>query len=387
MEDASDILPYQRSPSGIEYILFDLIVSLDIISPVSKERSGDFPQLNLSRRQFCKGVLRVFGMGVAAEILRQSGFNWAVDISPARAETQTPYPEPGWLETSLPDRPPFIDTDQGHKEYLRYLCLNHQVLREALRKAYGRIFSEGHPSYPTLGDCLFEHLEYAKGALTTVIHDSDPSLPNIIHVASLTKAAVLSPYFTPKEVMGLGVSIPTTDLVEDNVLFLLEKHKAIPHVFPADPETCQSNIDIIARCDGGDRAVHAAQHEIVAHQASYALTHGLQEVERIPNGAKLLMGLGITKDNKVIVLDWLAQLSWEIKETVLYFQSGESEYGRDEHGNKIPSGLVDRHIGRDFRANMLGLSVGLKLAENPITEDEVRWVIEYLNNPAFYKVR
>lgn len=119
---------------------------------MSKEREGS---QRISRRKFLTLAAGWFGVATAASVdLSSIDLSWFADIPEALPEKKIPYPLSGWLETSLPDRPALLTPNQGHKDYLRYFCLNHPVLKETLRQAYQDIFSGKIASSPKLGDYL-----------------------------------------------------------------------------------------------------------------------------------------------------------------------------------------------------------------------------------------
>lgn len=348
------------------------------------EQEPDFERFRLSRRRFLNRLAGFCGLAITAGL----GASWSAEVGPVKMEAQpVDYPKPGWLETSLPDRPPFIVVDNGHKEYLRALCLGSPVLRDSLRRTYDRIFSGEYAVRPKVGDCLEDQMEDARLAITRVFGDSEPTTANIVHVAIATMAARFSPYITCQEAKDLGVAIPVSKSGGKCSILLHPVYESVlPYLFPVDPSTCHSAVDKRARCDGGDRTVHLSQHLFLSHQALYALCHNLPDIWRVPNGARLMVGLIRRDERKVKALDVLAQYVWEAEETRLFLTSGQSDYGRDEFGKKVPSGFADTNVDKDFRANNLGLSVGLALSNDKITNDDLGNAIVFLNNPGFYLV-
>lgn len=358
---------------GCEAIVLDSLLSrplFHIIQRMSKENPV------LTRRNFLKlTALATIGVGITA-----TGAASIIDSIPMEV-APIGYPVGGWLESSIKDRPNFIDLDGGHREYLRCLCLNHPVLKHALRSAYTGLFYTT-PLNPNLGNYFQNHLAYAKQALKEVAYDNNPSDENCIHVAIITMAAVLSPYFTFGEVQDFGVPINVPKNERNKILqpLTLEHDPPsfvplinIPNVFPADISQCRSKLDKVARCLGGDRAIHFAQHLFLTHQYLYAKRYNLGDYKRMTFLLKPIIALGITDIGQAAVLDFLAQTFWEYKESFI---------GKDPNidgSAEIPTGMGDPTVTNDYAANSVGFWAARVLHEGNYTREAFERVRERLN--------
>src|SRR3990167_1137285 len=182
----------------------------------------------------------------------------AAKAIPERGEEEKiSYPNPGWLETGLPDRPHLLNSRNGAAEYLRYMVLHSDVLKKAARRANNELMGSDAPSAPPkLGDMLSVYLEVAEKALHEEYPDTVPSLSNKVHAAMFTLAANVSPYLTPSH---------------------QDYQDYFPRVFPVEREPGTDKIDYKMRYEGTDRAIHAFQHAFAAYQYSYGVENGLTE--------------------------------------------------------------------------------------------------------------
>ncbi len=132
-------------------------------------------------------------------------------------------PIPGWLETMIPafDRPPFIQLDNGHEQYLHKSSMRNPILKDILKQAYTDIFAENRTEPPLLGDIFQKHIDYAhhtlEGFARTITdrkvrdYEKKHRLENSVHIAMFTIAAVYSPYFRRNEIeklLGEPLSLP-----------------------------------------------------------------------------------------------------------------------------------------------------------------------------------
>ncbi len=191
-------------------------------------------------------------------------------------------------------------------------------------------------------------------------------------------AAVLSPYFNFGEIQDLGVpiNVPHNQRKEIIQPLTLEYDPPLslpsidlPHAFPADISQCKSKLDIVARCLGGDRAIHFAQHLFITHQYLYAKKYMLEDYKKIPLLLKPLIAMGITDISQAAILDFLAQTFWEFKETF-------GDKGIDiKEAKDIPSGMGDSTVINDFEGNSVGFWAARELHEGNYTRatfDRVR---------------
>lgn len=321
---------------------------------------------NLSRRDF----LEVSALTLIS-LMGGWGSWWAFQVPGREFETKIPYPNPGWLETRNPQRPQFVESNEGHKEYLKYMGKNDPLLNKILRTAFKDFFTSEKTEnpHPLLGDAFTKHLEYARNGLksdSTHLLTNEPSLENILHVAIFTFAAVYSPYFSKRELnedFGVDVKVEEDN---DQIWWLSGAADKVPTVFPADPKFCdRGGKDVLFRCLGVDRAVHFAEHLFLAHQYFYSLNNQLQEARRIPNGARKIADLGRSREQQVRLLSFLGGNMWELKETLGY----DGTY--DDQGNLIPTGYWDNLVQLDLRANALGANFAILLTKPGLTEKEL----------------
>lgn len=344
---------------------------------------------DITRRQFLQLMLTA-GIGVGAVGLAMPEIG---DIG--KVETIRAYPEGGWLETSLPNRPDFIDMTDGHKNYLRAICLKSPVVRSALKSAYNDLFYNRNVN-PKLGDLFQKHITFAKKSLKEIQNDNNPSLENCVHIATSTLAAVLSPYFTFGEINDLGAPLNIPLEKRNTVLKPLKLESSLrpdfmpqvflPRVYSAKMEQCKSYIDSIARCLGGDRSIHFAQHMFLTHQYLYAQKYRLKDHTNIPFFVKPFISLGISNIGKAGVLDFLAGMFWEVKET---YDQVTGHENKDVEAKGISQGYLDSAVDHDIMANGLGFRTAVDLFRDEFTDltlEDVQIVIDKLNSPEIRKV-
>ena len=340
-------------------------------------------QRRFSRRNFLKLMVGT-GLGLAF------GGNFALSTPDPEIPIPVQYPGPGWLEARN-SRIPLVDIDQGHKEYLRNVCLNDPVFNDRtnntgiLRHAFTDLFLSATPlEPPRLGDVFRKHLRYAQERLEEVFPPTqygEPTLENILHVAFFSFAAVHSPYFSRDEIQTEFGTPLVVDGNDTSIWWFSYAYQNVPTVFPAPPSLCNGSIaDQVYRCEGVDRTVHFAQHAVLAHIFSYALKHDLQEVyTSMPRGVWAYVSLGKDIGEKTRRLVSLAGTMWEVKETV----DGVKGYTIiDEHGQLVVTGFFDPLVPYDFTANTLGLEIALALTDDTrtvITGELIENAIDYLN--------
>ncbi|MBI2617797.1 hypothetical protein HYW55_06700 [Candidatus Gottesmanbacteria bacterium] len=329
--------------------------------------------IHITRRDF-------FKLGGVAALTMLLGLKDSGEPIP---EQVRPYPQPGWLETAHPGRPDFINFSDGHANYLRHLSLNSPVLRHSLKAAYTDLFHDSFPNSPRLGNVFRQHLGYARGTLSEIYPGFEPSVENQVHVALFSMAAMLSPYFTFREIRDFGVELNVPDGELDRFLRPLRSiNGQLPHVYPVDVARCQSQLDAVARCIGGDRAIHFVQHLFLTSQYLYILRHGLREVQTLP-GQPILQILYPSPFMQAGITDVGAQVYWEAKETI---DQLSGRINADVEAQDIATGFLDSHVREDFRANTAGLYAGILLSRQSLTENDVDWFCNYLNQDGFYTI-
>lgn len=232
-----------------------------------------------SRRQFMRwaglfsatagfvGVAGAAATGISEVILR---------VTP---DIASPYPSGGWLETSLPKRPDFVSMPDGHKEYLRYVCLNSPVVRHAFVNSFNYILNN-QGQVPKMSDFFLYNVQNARNSLIETKGDKNPSWENCLHVASFAMAGVLSFYFTYGELQDMGVNLQVPDKFRNEILRPLRNEVGelrpdfmpptyLPRVYPAELIECQKKITRAAICTGGDRSLHFANHFFLTLQYLY----------------------------------------------------------------------------------------------------------------------
>lgn len=345
---------------------------------------SNLTSLLTTRRQFLglAAAVGATGLGLAA----LGGNDVLAQISP---DVVRAYPSGGWLETVLPKRPDFINMDTGHMEYLRYICLHSPILKHTLRNSWNDIFS-GREENPRLSNVFLKNIGFARQALQETMPKDNPSLENCVHIAVITMAAVISPYFTFGEIQDFGVNIQVPSDKKNKILKPLEietegppdfiPSMKLPHVYPAELDQCSSHIDTVARCLGGDRAIHFTQHLFLTHQYLYALKYQLRDRVRIPFIVKPFLVLGSSNNRmKAIILDFLAGYFWEVKET---YNDIREEDNPDVQVRGVPSGFRDSAINNDFAADGLGnwAAVNLYKEDNTdLTWEDIRRVLKRLD--------
>src|SRR3990167_6466187 len=144
----------------------------------------------MNRREFIKAA------GYTAAGLAAGG-GISLIIPSGEKISQIPYPNPGWLETSLPDRPPFLSVwNEGHRDYLVYMCQKNPALKEIMQDSYKDMLFDPITQKPLLGNYFASHVERAGKIIKKYFHDPNidsdqPSLANKIHCAFFTVAAAL----------------------------------------------------------------------------------------------------------------------------------------------------------------------------------------------------
>jgi hypothetical protein len=357
-------------------------------------------QNGMDRRQFLKAAAAGIAAGVMAyskgpELITtgletaNNVFQWLSEVRERGMEKRIGYPEAGWLETSLADRPPLINAKKGCADYIRHASLNQPVLRVALKEAYTDFFGKKDEKAVKLGDMFLKHIGYAKNALIDVMHkgderlkDTPPTMENIVHVAVFTLAAVLSPYLTAADIESLGVDLMDSRGADNNdIRWLRFVGKNLPHLLPAYKFFCRPGLDMIARCEGGDRTFHLAQHLFLTHELQYTKDKKLQDADRIPRGARLAQMITPIPELKTLVVGQSGGLFWEIHETK---EAYDGRVTLDEKGIPIASGFYDLQVGKDFQANLAGAIAGMYLSRVPLDDITIRLVAGILNNPLLY---
>lgn len=351
----------QRSGRGIEVILIE-VTELILYNPISSMSRLPEALSNFSRRDFLK-------VSTLTLISLMGGWGswWAFQVPGREFEGKIPYPNPGWLETRNPHRPQFVESNEGHKEYLKFMGKNDPLLNGILKTAFQDFFSSAKEdnTHPLLGDAFTKHVEYARNGLIrhfSHLKTEEPSLENILHVASFTFAAVYSPYFSKRELkddFGVEVKVEEED---DQIWWLVAAADKVPTVFPVDQKSCdRDGKDVLFRCSGVDRAVHFAEHLFLAHQYYYSLNNQLQEARRIPNAARIFAGLSRNPEEQARLLSFLGGNMWEFKETI-----GQDKTF-DNSGRIIPTGYWDSLVTMDLRANALGANFAIFLSQPGLT--------------------
>lgn len=311
----------------------------------------------------------------------------AGQVEPAKKEERRLYPQGGWLETELKDRPAFF-TEEGHLGYLRYFATRHPVVRETVKQFFDLLFTRDLGKPMTLGEVFQVNLDFAKKSIKKYKNDDHPSWGNLVHVAAFSMAVALSSELTADDLNEIGVrkelyNNPEAIWLEGNI------SQNFPQVYPEKPEMCDSPRDVVARCIGIDRSMHFANHFFIVHQFLYTRRHKLQDYERILNGIKygyLPADLLRLPTVSATIFDRIAQVGWELVETYKYFFR-PGECAKDEDGNIIKTGFNDPYVTNDVLANELGLYVALKLAKDNLSKDDIEAVVRELDNPELSKTR
>lgn len=284
------------------------------------------------------------------------------------------YPHPGWLETRTQrTSPSFIDTKEGHKEYLRNIVLNDPLFNDPdhksgiMQKAYTDLFFSNPPrKHPLLGTMFLKHIYYAADRLKELFPVKDfaePTVENVVHTAITSFAALYSPYFSQNEIrdrIGISLDDPGDDT---SIWWLTHAYQNIPSVYPEDSANCGSKVDAIYRCEGVDRAVHFAQHLFIAHNYIYGSYHSLPFINRIPLGVFFALLLGNNLEEKAKILSHRAGEVWEAMET----RDSLRGYNIiDDNGKPISTGFLDPLVVNDLKANSLGTRIALDLSDGLI---------------------
>ena len=338
-----------------------------------------------SRRDF----LKLMGLAGAGAVVAGLG----ISIPGPEIIPVIDYPNPGWLESRNQGNPPFIDTDQGHKEYIRHICFNDPLFNDPknnkgiLRTAFTDFFlSEAPSKYPKLGDEFNKHIEYARNGLRDMFSPrqyGEPTMENILHVAFISFAAVFSPYFEYGEIKErFGIPLEM-NIDHASIWWLPQISRKVPTVYPADASKCNgSSGDILYRCLGVDRAVHFAQHAAISHLYAYGMKYNLPYVKRMPRGVSGLLVSQATIKDKTRLFSQTAGTMWEVKETVDYLSGNGVP---DDNNKQIVSGMIDLLVVKDFKANALGTETALLVTDtgqNPVTQDALDDLITMLNSDA-----
>lgn len=313
-----------------------------------------------------------------------------------RREQPIPFPADGWLESELPGRPEFVTVPQGHKAYLRHLCIGHPILSECMGKAYTDLFFHT-PSSPKIGDLFKKHTEYAQEALEKFgkVTDNPAMLAKQkAHIAAITLAATLSPYFTWREIKKFGVDIKVPKLWEKQEVKIIgletEEEKPpfmeniihLPHLLPQDLAQCQSKIDAVARCIGGDGAVHIAQHLFLAHQYLYTKRVPLKDYLAVPAVINFISNHMGDEQLRTSMFAEGAGFTWELVETwEHFFGDGNS----DVNIAGIPTGFMDKFWVKDIAINTYGMLAGQFLANKNTGESDIDTIVDFLNWDKLYK--
>lgn len=273
--------------------------------------------------------------------------------------------KPGWIETSLQDRPDLISPTGGHKEYLRYAITNNELLRDGYITAVNDLFVDTKSDRPLLGDYIAKYMQYASDALKK--HGKKATVDDVTHVALYLLAAVHSNFFSVGDLKRLGVTAPALcGMNDDETGWLLKAVKHVPRVFPED-----------VNC-GVDKMMHFANHAFLVHQILYTRRHGLGDYKTIPNAMLWLNYLaGNSGDSLAFWVSTVGQYVWEAVETkddvVDSVTQGTPIYPTNQ-------GLFDDDVGGDYRANRYGLSFALRVTKDGLTEHDVVEAIRQLNS-------
>ena len=258
------------------------------------------------------------------------------------------YPEGGWLETELPDRDELINPTSGHKEFLRYMCMNSPVLRNAVAKGFGYLVGQNEGERSLLGDVLERFIEDAGQAIED-IKGGVPTLADQIHVATYALAAVYSNFFAAGEARGIFKAQIDERISDNDEFFLDQMPQHVPIIFEGD--------------DGVDKMMHVANHAFLAHMLLYAKRWRLQDWNRIPLAASALQAIQIGDAAQIAAIRESGGIAWEIVEGFEWLFEGLGN-GED------PNGIVARDVTGDYRANRIGTGIALALPiESPIQED------------------
>lgn len=312
----------------------------------------------ISQRDLLRAGVRVVGGGALFLALRSLGMY----VPGPEPEEAVRAFEPGWLEKRHPQRPPFIEaTRVGHKRYLRYLCLNDKDLKTDLSSAF-RDLTRRKQRTPSLADMVARHIGYA----ADVLSGRGARVQDAVHMSFFSLAAVLSNYFSNREVrdyFGAPISVETG---HEGRMFDIGDFKAnLPTIFAGD--------------GGMDVLYHFAQSAFLEHELWYANEYGLTEAYRIPNAARFLGSFGGSAEGKADIVANLSQYVWKYYETKTWIGQMWDE------GTWVPPttgyfGPADDRK-QDFRANQLGIQYAESMNREVLDVSQVRDSVRALNTP------
>lgn len=299
----------------------------------------------------------------------------------------------GNMELRVTQRPAFVDGDEGHKEYLRYMCLNDSLLKELTHDAYTELFRTD--IRPTLGTLFWNHYVRARDALSAKNKWKNVT-PDALKLAFTTFAATLSPYFSQQEISDVfGVSMPNIPNVTDDLQWIRTYNQYVSGFLPVSDKKCDGGADTEYRCRGVDRVIHFAQHAFLTYMLIYAHRQGLREAEQIPRIAKFLSWLGGDVYDQTLIVDIGAQASWEaletkddIKDTVKRIWEGlwKGTIDLSWWGQKVKTGLFDPLLAEDYNANTLGAFFALALSDPYAGEEDIERAARIIDDSYFYRI-
>lgn len=267
------------------------------------------------------------------------------------------FPESGWLETSIQDRPPFISDNDGHEKFLMFMISSNPVLSHAFAIAH-EDFTRNEMQ--NLDDIFQKNIKLAGEVLTEKFGATFKTLSNQqqleqqLHVATYVTAGIISPYLN----WDIINAIETTNGSEtttnwENPMPL----KKFPVVYPTSNEMCDgSDFDRIHRCEGHDRSIHLMQHLFITYLYIYSSMAKTQDVNRIPNAVKAKLKLTGGLYKKAHEFSKLAGYAWEWAET---FKDLTNQ--KDNNKSELPDGALDPLVNLDYMANSTGSLTAIQL--------------------------
>jgi len=260
---------------------------------------------------------------------------------------------PGWIESQIPDRGPFIKAQaSGHADYLRNMA-THPLLRKVFHLAFTDLVKPRvkKQKRPTLQETITAHVGYAARSLQQMYGYA--SVSDVTHVMFMSLAGVHSNFFSNGDVRH-QFGAPIDFKHDDRSRFTIAPY--------------EHNIPVVVKGDGSrgfdyDKMMHFSNFAFLTHQFWYANEYNLPEAREIPNFARIYTSFGSTPLEKAKRLAMLGQYMWETYETKRWID------GMVQQGEYVEpvTGFADADMGGDFDSNRFGIAYACALADKNLT--------------------
>lgn len=328
-----------------------------------------------------------------------------------------PYPSLSYLpfmHKSAWKQLPLIDAENGPAPLIREVCSTNKLIAPILHDVFARQLADkliGEPP-PLLGNFIVDQFNSCFAAIHRNLPGNYSKEDRVRTAADLTVFALAGtsfPYFSPEQVMAtFGVQLPktVTDHAPQKFLesdaFINLTASQLPHIYPAQADQCDSELDRVLRCYGQiDRNSHFTFHLTIAYWFLKSLAADNPDIARMPNALSWATKLGGTPSQKAEILEYAVGRGWETIETekalgdiftglsLMDADQKNFDWKDFEEDKKSflqslqafdKTGLFDQFVKNDFGANHLGMEIALLFSQAK-TIDDIEKIRQIANSP------